>query len=175
MPPNGLLPVMSFLLRPDNEKLVTTKGTFNVTGQTVAPLTTWILEIPLSKSTFKQGYMIMSLPLSAAVYTAKRRAVATIMFTTDEQDATSSSMRKVTYTIPSYPQGTLYFFDDWRQEGFRFDVDGQLSELDWAASSGQLMIQRCWIDSNTLKVEFRNTHGTITANVEIQGSYHAYE
>ena len=147
---------------------------FSVVAQTVAPSSTFLLSLPLSRTTFKQGYLMMSLPNAAAVSSGRRRFVSTILFSTDPDDATSSATAKVTFAIPGYPSGIIYFFDDWRQQGFRFDKDGQLSLTQWSTASGQLLIRRCWIDAGNLKIEFENTHGSISANLELQGSYHVF-
>lgn len=166
---------MTFLLKPGQQGSEITQGQFNITSQNVPAASSYIHEVTLPKATFKQGYLMMSLPYSTAVPTAKRRSVSTILFTTDEDDATASTNTIVRYAIPTYPSGLIYFFDDWRQKGWRFNADGRLSELDWSTASGQLMIKRCWIDGALLKIEFTNNHGSIAAKVDIQGSYHAFE
>jgi hypothetical protein len=148
------------------------KGNFDIVGQIIGPVTEYIHIIALSSADFKQGFLVLYIPLSAP-YAARRRQCAFIMFGTSENDAMSKAGGKDIYQFRDY-YGVLYTFDNWYQKGFMYAVDGLLSDDQYSVSTANIRIKRCWIDGSNLKVSFLNTHGSLNATLTVSGRFHVH-
>ncbi|HDL85548.1 MAG TPA: hypothetical protein ENH11_04355 [Candidatus Acetothermia bacterium] len=149
-------------------------GTFEVTSQTVPANGTLIVSVPLAHTQFLMGNMILHLPNTIASQ-SRRRISAVIAFSTDVNESHSAAGRLINYTITGY-NGIPYFFNDWRQEGYRFDQDGRLSTNTWdgGGSAGSVQISSVRINGANVELAFFNPHPSINEVVSVIGSYQVY-
>ncbi len=144
------------------------RGEFSLDNVSVSPSSTHTLAIPLGSDRYTHGMLQMHIPSVVGVTGTRRRKPSAILFERDP-DKTNAQSEKARTVVCCCG----YYVTVYRREGYRFGDSGQLSYVDWAASSGQLRINRVWIDGSDLKIEMYNTHGYYTAKLYLRGTYRA--
>lgn len=144
------------------------EGTFGCANQAVPAGTTYTLVIPLSRSDYKMGHLLLYVPQAAV--SSWRRAHSYIMFTTDINNAKAQSAGMSTNII------SLCVFYDWWVKGYAYEDDGFLSGNFYNNAGWQLVrIKSVQIVGNTIELVLQNSHATQGATVTIKGNYHVYK
>ena len=144
------------------------EGTFACTNQPVSAGTTYTLVIPLSRSDFKMGHLLLYVPQAAV--SSWRRAHSCIMFTTDINNAKAQS------TGRNYNMISLCVFYDWWVKAYAYEDDGFLSDRFYNNTGWQLVrIKSVQIVGNTIELVLENAHATQDATVTIKGNFHVYK
>jgi hypothetical protein len=144
------------------------EGTFACTNQPVPAGATYTLAIPLSRSDFKMGHLLLYVPQGAS--SSWRRAHSYIMFTTDINNAKAQS------TGRSYNMISLCVFYDWWVKAYAYEDDGFLSGKFYNNTGWQLVrIKSVQIVGNTIELVLENAHATQDATVTIRGNFHVYK
>ena len=144
------------------------EGTFGCTNQPVPAGETYTLVIPLSRSDYKMGHLLLYVPQAAV--SSWRRAHSYIMFTTDINNAKAQS------TGRSYNMISLCIFYDWWVKAYAYEDDGFLSGNFYNNTGWQLVrIKSVQIVGNTIELVLENSHATQDADVTIKGNYHVYK
>ena len=139
---------------------------FEVVNQGIAGASTWTLEIDLGKDGFTVAH-IQLWNKSTVSTTYARNQSAYIIATQDINDAYSQANSR--YWIGFTSSGNTYSNVNYRYEGFSYATDGALSKPYFSRYGRYIRINSALIDGSILKIEFENTHGTITEYLQIDG------
>lgn len=151
----------------DLRLLDTERGRKSV-DQTIAGGTTATISIPLKRSDFDFGSLILYLPYSVSD-SRNRRSNANIVFTKVLTDAVAQATHR-RFTVMRGYTGPAYSFTNWSHKGYFYSDDATLSNSffnDGSASS--IRVHSARINGSSLELAFKNMSvGTSILNLEIE-------
>lgn len=140
----------------------TEEQTFEVVDYTIPGATDYQIDIALTRTDFKQGYITLYIPNIPGIAILLRRRTSFITFTTDRNNslAQSSAEGSIVVSICVYKYNYA--------KGYYFDNDNKLSD-NYFGYGGQIYIKSCEIVGNKVELIFRNNHGIISGKLNVKG------
>lgn len=142
---------------------ILTTGSFTVTNQAVPTNSTWLLQVALGRSDYKQGYLIFYQPNSLVSLRLRRKGVF-ITFSTVASEAISRA------NGVNYDSVYGYTVEHQWVKGYSYRVDSVLSDYVFSTVGAYIRINSCRINGSNLEIEFQCT-GTGRL-LSIEGQYY---
>jgi len=133
----------------------------------VAAGTTYTASIPLKRSDFDYGSLVLYVKQSAT-YALHRRCTSYVYFTKAVSDAVAKSTEIEVQLLRGYT-GPAYDMADWKHRGYFYSDGSKLSDAYFSSvSSGSLRIESCRINGSLLDIAFKNVHPSLSATLAVE-------